>query len=467
MTDLENEVNRQGSKTGLSRARQRKLKRERSAVTPSQGESGTSHLRSTRQRAPRHNGPSVRERLASTHINLSSPSIKSIQSNIGSKIGRATRNSKVGQTSKKLFLSGAALATHHARRKSETPRSDTHYEATPHADTQRKSNANHSFIPHKNRRVYDARSESSPPVMVRGGMGGMAFGRVATSRLQKQKAPRRRFDVPLKVQGAEIRLPSIPFIHVGWRAVSLLLVILMATGLFFIWKAPAFQIKAVEAEGLKRLTVGDLNAVMGTFGASVFTINPQTLEKILEQAFPELEKISVRVNLPADLKVAVVEREPVIAWTQDGSEVWVDERGVAFPPRGTPENSLVRVEGHGTPPGNITTAPTNDLQNLSAGIPYSPASNIPNISLSPELVSSILALGAKMPADTLLVYDSEHGLGWNDPNGWEVYFGKEDQDMEMKLSVYETLVDHLQSEGIQPELISVEFVHAPYYRMER
>ncbi len=72
-----------------------------------------------------------------------------------------------------------------------------------------------------------------------------------------------------------------------------------------------------------------------------------------------------------------------------------------------------------------------------------------------------------MPADTLLVYDSVHGLGWNDPKGWEVYFGSEDQDMEMKLAVYQALVDRLENEGIQPAMISVEYVHAPYYRMER
>ena len=74
---------------------------------------------------------------------------------------------------------------------------------------------------------------------------------------------------------------------------------------------------------------------------------------------------------------------------------------------------------------------------------------------------------SKMPADTVLVYDSEHGLGWNDPNGWEVFFGDEDQEMDMKLLVYQALVEHLQSEGIQPAMISVEYVHAPYYRMER
>jgi hypothetical protein len=163
----------------------------------------------------------------------------------------------------------------------------------------------------------------------------------------------------------------------------------------------------------------------------------------------------------------LVEREPLIAWIQDGNEVWVDAKGVAFPPRGNPENALVRVEGHGTPPAFASTPSTNDLQSLPVGMPSATTSTIPDISLSPTMVSGILALGAKMPADTLLVYDSEHGLGWNDPNGWEVYFGAEDQDMEMKLSVYETLVDRLQSEGIQPELISVEYVHAPYYRMER
>ncbi len=73
-----------------------------------------------------------------------------------------------------------------------------------------------------------------------------------------------------------------------------------------------------------------------------------------------------------------------------------------------------------------------------------------------------------MPEGTVLVFDSEHGLGWNDPNGgWDVFFGNEDEDMDMKLAVYQALVERLKTEGIQPALISVEYVHAPYYRMER
>jgi cell division protein FtsQ len=467
MTELENDVNRKGSKTELSRARQRKLKVERKSGVSLQAGAGSKQQSSTRPRSSRWSGPSVRERFAATQLKIPTSTFKSLQGKLSSKLGHVTRPSTIDQTTKKVFLPGVTLASRHSRRKSETQRNENHYEATASAETQRKTNTDNPFVGRKNRRIYDAHSATVPPVMVRGGMGGMAFGRTSSSRLHKQKAPKRRFDVPLKVQGAEVRLPSFPLIHIGWRVVSLLMVLMMTASLVLIWKSPVFQVKAVEAKGLKRLTMSDLNTVMGTLGASVFTINPQVLEENLQLAFPELEKISVRVNLPANVKVAAIERVPVIAWNQSGSEVWVDAQGVTFPPRGNPEKALVRVEGHGTPPGVTSTSSTNDFQNLPTGLPSATTTTIPKISLSPSLVSAILALGAKMPADTLLVYDSEHGLGWNDPNGWEVFFGAEDQDMEMKLSVYQAMVERLQSEGIQPALISVEYVHAPYYRMER
>jgi cell division protein FtsQ len=467
MTKLVRDTNRKGEKADLSRARQRKLRRNRIPGDPSQAAPETNRRRSSRQRASSRSGPSVRERLVTSQIKIQTPSMQSIQGKLSSKLGQVYRQSgeylKLGKTS----FSGKLSTTRNSNRKSDNQRSKNLYESTPRTETQRKTNTDRPYMPRKNRRVYDAHSESAPPVMVRGGMGGMAFGRVATSRLHKQKTPRRRYDVPLKVQGAEVRLPSLPIFHFGWRAVSLMMVLMMATSLVLIWKAPVFQVKEVEAEGLKRLTVGDLNAVMGTFGSSVFAINPNSLKEALTQAFPELAETSVKINLPANVKVLVKEREPVIAWTQDGSEVWVDAEGVSFPPRGNPEIALVRVEGHGTRPGITSTTQTAQEQNLPPGTPSTAMAAYPSMRLTPKLVAALTTLGAKMPADTLLVYDSEHGLGWNDPNGWEVYFGAEDQDMEMKLKVYQTLVEHLQSEGIQPALISVEYVHAPYYRMER
>ena len=36
----------------------------------------------------------------------------------------------------------------------------------------------------------------------------------------------------------------------------------------------------------------------------------------------------------------------------------------------------------------------------------------------------------------------------------------------MKYAVYEALWEQLKGEGLQPSFISVEHVHAPYYRLE-
>jgi cell division protein FtsQ len=467
MTELDREHNQPSATDELSRARQRKLRRERVTGASSSAEPASNQRRSARQRASLRSEPSVRERIAATHITIPTPSLESIQDKLNATIDRISHPSTADESSSKKSSSTDLSGSRNSRRSAGIPHSPNLYKATPRTETQRKTNTDQTFRPQKSRRLYDAHSEAAPPVMVRGGMGGMAFGRTANSRLQKHRSPKRRIDLPLNVPGAEIRLPSLPILHLGWRAISLLFALMMTASLFLIWKAPVFQINSVEAKGLKRLTVGDLNAVLGTFGKSVFSLNPKGLEEILHQAFPELAKISVRVNLPASVKVVAVERVPVIAWTQEGSETWVDAEGVSFPPRGNPETALVRVEGHGTAPSIVTNSSSMMVQNLPPGYPTAITSTIPSLKLSPELVSSILALGAKMPVDTLLVYDSEHGLGWNDPDGWEVYFGAEDQDMEMKLSVYQALVDRLQNEGVQPALISVEYVHAPYYRMER
>jgi hypothetical protein len=64
------------------------------------------------------------------------------------------------------------------------------------------------------------------------------------------------------------------------------------------------------------------------------------------------------------------------------------------------------------------------------------------------------------------VYDPLRGFGWQDERGWQAYFGQV-TDMEMKLKVYNALVSKLEQKGERPALISVEYVHTPYYRLNR
>ncbi len=456
MSDVDRELKRSSESGAAGRARQRKLRREggsENEMVP------TASLRKNGQpRSTNRKGPTAREHQAASQIHLPDQPSQTFKDRQSGRHG--SQPSRLESASRKAASLLGTLSQQTGK-----PKLENRYQATSRAETQRVRSLGQEFKPQKSKRSFEARSEAKPPVMVRGGMGGMSFGRKTPSRYQKQYAPRRRFDVPLHSQGAEMRLPSIPMFHLGWRAASLLLVMMTVASLFMIWKAPVFQVTKVEARGIQRLTVSDLNAVMGMFGRSVFTIDPHALQSALKVAFPELSKVSVKIGLPASLKVVAIEREPIISWTQDGVELWVDAEGVSFPPRGTPANPLVRVEGHGTEPGTTTTQPA------ASSLPGSPqagtSSPVPSLRLPDDLVKAILALAARMPADTQLAYDSEHGLGWDDPKGWEVYFGADDQDMAMKLEVYQALVAHLESEGIQPALISVEYVHAPYYRMER
>ncbi len=465
MTKLERNFNQQSSINDSGRARKRKLKHVGTDISSQPG--AGSNQRRNEHRASSRSGPSIRERLVAAKVKLPETPLPSLQEKLSSTLEAISRPATGNPSPRKSTSSAHGVINRSPRRKAETWHSDGLFEATQNTETRRTGSSEGGTIPRKNRRVFDARTEAPPPVMVRGGMGGMAFGRVATSRVSKHRQPKRRIDVPLNVTGAELRLPSIPFVRLGWRAVSLLMVLMMVASLFLIWKAPVFQVNRVQAAGLQRLTAGDLNIVMGAVGKSVFTLNPAVLDENLHQAFPELSKISIKIGLPASVKVVATEREPVITWVQDGNETWVDAEGVSFPPRGTPANTLVKVEGHGNPPSIAPATLQIEAQAMVEGAAASPSITTPALRLSSELVSAILALGAKMPADTLLVYDSVHGLGWNDPKGWEVYFGSEDQDMEMKLTVYQALVERLENEGIQPAMISVEYVHAPYYRMER
>ncbi|MBN2146277.1 MAG: FtsQ-type POTRA domain-containing protein [Anaerolineales bacterium] len=325
----------------------------------------------------------------------------------------------------------------------------------------------------------------TPPVMTRHSLGG-GFSMASTPR--RSHAPRRTYYVALDAPGAELRLPALPRIQFGWRAFSGLMTALLLLAIFYIWQSPAFQVATMEVEGLQRLTISDLNTVTGVLGQSVFTINPVLLEDTLRVAFPEFSFVEVHVDLPASVKVTVTERQPVLAWVQEGRELWVDQEGVTFPPRGEvpaavpagnassalgvgkveteqPTQAFLRIQAHSAPPSAAFLPPSGISSYGWKGAAGAAVES--SLRLPPELVRTIQAMSLHAPQGAQLVYDSGHGLGWIDEHGWEVYFGAETEDISAKLVVYDAIVARLGAEGIQPELISVEYIHAPYYRMER
>jgi len=309
-------------------------------------------------------------------------------------------------------------------------------------------------------RALDAQNEQDgwargvPPVMMRGDVMALHTKQA----VRKRKRVKRRFDIALSSPGVEVRLPAVPVLNLGWRFVSLILTAGLAALLFYFWQSPTYRVQAAEVKGTVWLDSESINRTLTIYSQSIFMISPRALEtQLLNRYEGGVSAVQVHVSLPAKVVVILSEREPVLIWEQDGQEnKWVDMHGIAFPAQGNIEG-LVRVKASAAPP-----APRLD-ENKIRDDKVNPLEVI----MAPEMVTAILSLQKQAPESTYLVYDNLHGLGWRTAQNWDVYFGMDISDIDIKLSVYQAIAERLQADGITPALISVEQVNAPIYRMSR
>ncbi|HEY9151763.1 MAG TPA: hypothetical protein VIN60_02675, partial [Anaerolineales bacterium] len=166
-------------------------------------------------------------------------------------------------------------------------------------------------------------------------------------------------------------------------------------------------------------------------------------------SYPELASAKVALSLPNVVSVDIIERQPVILWQENGGYTWIDPTGIAFRPRGSADK-LISVNALASPPHGQALDPLS----LS---PY----------ISADMVKAIQILAPNVPSGVTLTYDPHYGLGWSDSRGWQAYFGSDSKDMDMRLRVYQALVNSLLQRGIYPVLINVQYPNAPYYRLSQ
>ncbi|HEY3312695.1 MAG TPA: FtsQ-type POTRA domain-containing protein [Anaerolineales bacterium] len=258
----------------------------------------------------------------------------------------------------------------------------------------------------------------------------------------------RSFSQP-KVPSISINLPRISY---GPRWISLFVAIFCALDLYFMLNNDPFIVHAAEITGNNRVTAAEIQSVLGIADLPAAYLDTPRIQANILSSFPDISTARVDVYLPAAVVISVGERTPVVAWHQDGQIVWVDASGYAFPPRGQVDNLPVIVAAGAPPvPGNFDPAQTIGAK------PF----------LQAELIQAIETLSPSLPQGAALVFDPQYGLGWNDPQGWKVYFGQTHGDNAVKLRVYQALVEHLKKNNVQPTMISVEDPDAPYYRVEQ
>jgi cell division septal protein FtsQ len=263
-----------------------------------------------------------------------------------------------------------------------------------------------------------------------------------SAKRSKRKKPRRRYDLVLPIgSGAEARLPSLPAIRLNTRLLSVVFLVAILWALRVISSSADFQVSQAEVLGNTLLSPSQVRSIADVDQALVFGINPAAVIDRLT-VHPEIASAEIEVRWPNEIIISVVERVPVLFWSDGGKDWWISEEGVAFKARGSEQPTLkVRSEQS-----------VLDIQN-EAALPVLPAT----------AVQAALDLSAQFNGIENLSYDPVHGFGFQDPNGWQATFGSEG-DMSLKAKMYQKMVEYIQSQAIEIELVSVEQVEAPYFR---
>lgn len=268
--------------------------------------------------------------------------------------------------------------------------------------------------------------------------------------------------VPLNKKGVEIQLPVLPRLNLGWRAISGAVFLLSLAVIISFTSLEPFKVSGIKLKGANRLTNQVIFSEIDLSKTSIIKIVPDELQAFIERRFPSLKSVSVSIGLPATVNLEVIEREPIILWHQDNAEYWIDADGIMFPVFGE-AHSVVLVESSVNPPPPLNeNISEEEIASENTQQLFEPTF----FNTMPEFVQAVIALNDYIPAETTLQYSASFGLGWRDPKGWLVYFGKDSTDIVEKLAQYQTIIEVLEQRSIYPALISLEFLRAPYYRLE-
>ena len=258
----------------------------------------------------------------------------------------------------------------------------------------------------------------------------------------------------------------------GWRLLSFVLVVALAYCVLTAFRSPEYQVSTVEISGLQRLSAEEVLGNLNIVGDHIFAVQPKEIVDSIAASYPELRDIQVTVSLPAKVSITVVERQPMFTWKMSNSTMWVDTEGYLIPARGEAA-AMLTIDADALPLYQLD----EDLREFgSSKVIQDKTIRKPGQStmmffaqtkhIDSNLLVAVLQLNAWMPNENTLLYQNQRGLGWADARGWDVFVGQKLESINDKMVMYETIVRNLEEQGINPSVVSVEFLNAPYYRVD-
>lgn len=302
------------------------------------------------------------------------------------------------------------------------------------------------------------------------------------ARQQPQTRVRRQLYLSLGASGAEIRVPALPIFNPSWRIVSSIMAAACAAAMAYMIYAPQFLVTSVEVKGLNRLAPERIQPIMDLANRPVVFLDADAIKYRVSQVLPELKDIRVSVDLPATISITLGERKPALAWEYNDTVSWIDTDGILIPVQGD-GGELLTIHADIAPPVyDISDRKEITKARAAAGVQFEPRAkqnnqeeetkeepSFPGMQqVEPAVLSTAIQLSTMMPIGAQLIYSQKYGFGWNDQlQNLTVYIGQDLSDLDIKMNEYSAIMIALQKDGIKPGMISLEHVHAPFYRLER
>ena len=227
--------------------------------------------------------------------------------------------------------------------------------------------------------------------------------------------------------------------RVRWFRVAILVVVgLLVAGVLWMLLSDRFYVYDAEVQGTVRLSPDVVFWASDLPGLHVLWVNAGRIEEQILTALPSLESTEVSCRLPAECTIAVVERQSMTLWDDDGELWWVDGNGTIF--RASRELSEAwTVRG---------PLPRDEEDRLDEPVRVA--------------LSELWASGIEI--DKLLYYVPERGLVITDERGWRVVIGQ-GPGMDERLRMLDAIAANLEARGLMPRIVDVRFPEAPYYSL--
>ena len=208
---------------------------------------------------------------------------------------------------------------------------------------------------------------------------------------------------------------------------------------------PMFRFQDITIRGMAKISKDEVIYFTGVKGKPIFTVVPEDIRETLLTLYHDIYEAEVTIDFPAVMDIVLTERVPVVEWDFGGSRFWIDKDGLVLNESSSQADTIhVYADSY---PG----APNQEDRNIPAYF-------------SKDVLNSILTMGSIAPEDKPLYFTYKNGFGWDTDEGWRIFFGKTDSDIEEKLRMERSLAVYFHENEIEPIFVSLAYKDAPYYR---